>query len=189
MQKRWDGPFDEKGLVFNFLVRMREGATIRLFRTVRTSGIEDPELLGWFRKQRGARFAAHAPDLGQRVFGDSVGLHDASDAVVAMRPGYALHDSQWSPGEDHGPVTSVTQRLSDMVRRVIEDPESGGSGPLKRHKEKHRDSSRRHPDFLAGSALLSLGYKDTPQRVLDELAPTAEEAFGVFEKVRPVPDS
>ncbi len=72
MPERWNGPFDE-GRVFNFLVRMREGATVQLYRTYRGVSVEEAELLGWFKKESGARFLAETPGLGRRFSGERVG--------------------------------------------------------------------------------------------------------------------
>lgn len=188
MQKSWNGPFDE-GRVFNFLVRMREGATAYMYGTYRGASVEEAEPIGWYQKERGARFAADTPGLGQHVLGDTVPLSEAVQDFAATTPGYVVHDSQWTPEELLAPVTSATPGLKEMVRKVIQDPESGGNPWLKRRKERYRDGGGRRPDFLADSALIALGYKDTPQRILDELAPTAEKAFGVFEQARPGPDA
>lgn len=183
MPERWDGPFDES-LVFNFLARMREGATVQIFRTVRTSDTEDPQLLGWFQKQTNARFVAGTPSLGQRFSVEPVKLRDAVREFAAMDPEYVLHDAQWSPMNRPDPVRSVTPELREMVRKVVEDPASGGLKSLERRKRDHWIGSL-NSYGLAESALLALGYNDTPREILDELAPTVEEAFEVFKEKRP----
>ena len=185
MPERWDGPFDE-GRVFNLLVRMREGATVQLYRTCRGASVEEAELLGRFEKARGGSVLADAPGLGPRFSGERVGLLEAARKFARSSTEYVLHDSQWAGPETSSPVVGeVTPELREMVKKVVEDPGSGGSGPLERSKRRYWRAGGGRPHFLAESALLALGYKDTPQEVLDDLAPMVEEAFEIFKEKRP----
>jgi hypothetical protein len=183
MPERWDGPFEE-GRVLNFLMRIREGTTIQLYRTYRGVSVEEAELLGWFKKESGARFLADTPGLGQRFSGDLVELREAAQDFVATAPEYVLHDGQWAGPGNSASISAVTPELREMVRKVVEDPASGGSESFERRKREYWMGSRYSYGF-ADSALLALGYKDTPRDVLDDLAPTVEEAFEVFKEKRP----
>ncbi len=78
----------------------------------------------------------------------------------------------------------MTPELREMVRKVVEDPVSGGNEPFERRKREYWMGSM-FSYGLAASALIALGYKDTPREVLDDLAPTVEEAFEVFKEKRP----
>ncbi|MDP9439853.1 MAG: hypothetical protein M3P49_14110 [Actinomycetota bacterium] len=183
MPERWDGPFDE-GQVFNFLATMREGATVYLYRTYRGESVEEVESLGWFKKEPGARFLADTPGLGQRFEGNLVVLREAAREFAAAGAEYVVHDAQWAKPEDASTVRTVTPDLREMVRKVVEDSASGGYEPFERRKREYWMGSM-YSYGLAEIALRALGYKDAPRKVLDDLAPTVEEAFKVFKERRP----
>src|SRR5215217_6582995 len=106
MLDRWDGPSD-KSSVINFLVRMREGAKVDLYRTVQGSNLQAPDHLGWLQKERGGRFAAGGfaePSLQQRILGNFITREEAVQAFMTTQPEYTVHNSQWQPGWRLGPV-------------------------------------------------------------------------------------
>jgi hypothetical protein len=109
---------------------------------------------------------------------------ETADAFDTVPPQYAVHDAQWQPGWRVGPVEKVTPELREWVWRLTEDPGSGANGVLERRKIDYWRGSMESWSF-AGAVLRALGYEDTPEAVLKELAPTVEAAFEVFKARRP----
>lgn len=177
--RRWDGPFG-KGKVTNFLVRMPEGASVRLFG-------QDKRLLGWLQKIRGGRFVTGGFEDPALMNPDPRGNVDrlgAAEAFVAVDPGYVVHDALWQEDLPLGPLAEVTPESREMVGRVVADPGSGGFPVLERRKRDYWQGSL-YPHGLAHYALMALGYTDTADEVARELSPTVSEAFERFKRARP----
>ena len=177
--RRWDGPFG-KGKVTNFLVRMPEDASVRLFR-------QDGRLLGWLQKVRGGRFVAGGFEDPALMNPDPRGNVDrpgAAEAFVAADPDYVVHDALWQEDLPLGPLAEVTPEAREMVDRVVADPGSGGFPTFERRKIDFWRGSL-YPYGLAHSALMALGYTDTTDEVARELAPTVSESFERFKRARP----
>jgi hypothetical protein len=186
MLHRWNGPFDEHS-VSRFLLIMREGANTDLYRTVHGISTQGPEHLGWLLKESGARFTAGGfaqSGPQEQSYAGLLRRVQAVQAFLGVQPEYVVHNSQWQPGREMNPVQEVTPEFREMVRKIIEDPCSGGNTVLENRKRNYWLGNM-PPFLLAHYALMALGYKDIPDDVAKQLAPVATKAFDVFKHKRP----
>jgi hypothetical protein len=147
-------------------------------------GNEEAEPLGWFQKDQIERFAAQTPSLGQRLWGDWIGLEEAVAAFMEIDPDYVLHNAERIARRSLGLITEVTPEMREEVRAVTEDPKSGGYRWLERRKQNYWRGSMYSWGF-AGASLTAIGYPDKTPKVCEELVPVVEDAFEIFKRKRP----
>ena len=181
---RWEGPF-EQTTVRDFFATMRDGVVVHVFKTYTgPSGQQDADPQGWFQKEDTDSFTADTPTLGQRLWGNWIGLDEVVKALLDLDPEYALHNSEQVARRSLGHIREATQVIREEVREVSEDPQSGHVPWLTRRKIDYWRANT-YSWGLASAALHALGYPNHTPEVCEELVPVVEDAFEVFKQRRP----